>query len=52
MKKDKKIDELEKIIKSIEFAQKWRVINQIPFEELLSHLNDYIDLLEGRKEDV
>lgn len=43
-----KIDELEGIIKKVEFVDKWRVINQFPFEELVKHLNDYIDLLEGR----
>lgn len=43
-----KIDELESIIKKVEFVEKWRVINQFPFEELVKHLNDYIDLLEGR----
>lgn len=43
-----KIDELESIIKKVEFVDKWKVINQFPFEELIKHLNDYIDLLEGR----
>jgi len=45
-----KIDELESIIKKVEFADKWRVINHIPFEDLIQHLNNYIDLLEGRHE--
>lgn len=45
-----KIDELESIIKKVEFAHKWGNISKIPFEDLIQHLNDYIDLLEGRHE--
>ncbi len=52
MTKEKTIEELEKLIKKVEFSSKWKVIDKLPFDDIVKYLNDYIDLLEERKHEI
>ena len=47
---ERKVNEIEKAIKALEYAFRWQTIHSLPFETILKLLNDYIDLLERRKE--
>ena len=49
---EKKVEELDELIKKLEFSYRWKVINNLPFENIIKTLNDYIDLIEGRKNDL